>query len=82
MLGDEIFHIGVYLKERKGVYPGETWNQLFFMGYRSYPDRLHAPLPRRRDHLDRLGQAAARCSGPRSTSPTSSATPCSGSSCR
>jgi phospholipid/cholesterol/gamma-HCH transport system permease protein len=37
MFSDEIFHIGVYLKERKGVYPGETWNQLFFMGYRSYP---------------------------------------------
>ncbi|MBE0713920.1 MAG: ABC transporter permease, partial [Candidatus Aminicenantes bacterium] len=25
------------LKERKGVYPGETWNQMFFMGYRSFP---------------------------------------------
>jgi phospholipid/cholesterol/gamma-HCH transport system permease protein len=37
MLGDEVYHLGVYLKERKGVYPGETWNQLFFMGYRSYP---------------------------------------------
>lgn len=37
MLGDEVYHVGVYLKERKGVYPGETWNQMFFMGYRSYP---------------------------------------------
>jgi phospholipid/cholesterol/gamma-HCH transport system permease protein len=37
MLGDEIYHIGVYFKTRKGVYPGETWNQMFFMGYRSYP---------------------------------------------
>jgi phospholipid/cholesterol/gamma-HCH transport system permease protein len=37
MLGDEVYHVGVYLKERKGVYPGETWNQLFFMGYRSFP---------------------------------------------
>ncbi len=37
MLGDEVYHIGVYLKERKGVYPGETWNQMFFMGYRSFP---------------------------------------------
>lgn len=37
MLGDEVYHLGVYMKERKGVYPGETWNQLFFMGYRSYP---------------------------------------------
>jgi phospholipid/cholesterol/gamma-HCH transport system permease protein len=37
MFGDEIYHIGVYFKERKGVYPGEIWNQLFFMGYRSFP---------------------------------------------
>jgi len=37
MLADEVFHIGAYLKKRRGVYPGETWNQMFFMGYRSYP---------------------------------------------
>ncbi len=37
MFGDEVYHIGVYLKERKGVYPGEVWNQMFFMGYRSFP---------------------------------------------
>jgi phospholipid/cholesterol/gamma-HCH transport system permease protein len=37
MFGDEVYHLGVYLKERRGVYPGETWNQLFFMGYRSFP---------------------------------------------
>jgi phospholipid/cholesterol/gamma-HCH transport system permease protein len=37
MFGDEVFHLAVYLRERKGVYPGETWNQLFFMGYRSFP---------------------------------------------
>jgi phospholipid/cholesterol/gamma-HCH transport system permease protein len=37
MFGDEVFHIGAYIKERKGVYPGEIWNQLFFMGYRSFP---------------------------------------------
>ncbi len=37
MLGDEVFHIGTFLKTRKGVYPGETWNQMFFMGYKSYP---------------------------------------------
>jgi phospholipid/cholesterol/gamma-HCH transport system permease protein len=37
MLGDEVYHIGQYLKKRKGVYPGETWNQMFFMGYRSFP---------------------------------------------
>lgn len=37
MFGDEVYHLGVYFRERKGVYPGETWNQLFFMGYRSFP---------------------------------------------
>ena len=36
-LADEVYHIGLYLKDRRGVYPGETWNQMFFMGYRSYP---------------------------------------------
>jgi len=37
MFGDEVFHIGLYLRKRRGVYPGETWNQMFFMGYRSFP---------------------------------------------
>jgi len=37
MFGDEVYHLGGYLKRRKGVYPGETWNQMFFMGYRSFP---------------------------------------------
>ena len=37
MFGDEVYHIGRYLKRRKGVYPGETWNQMFFMGYKSFP---------------------------------------------
>ncbi|HPW17020.1 MAG TPA: ABC transporter permease [Candidatus Aminicenantes bacterium] len=37
MLGDEAYHIGGYLRTRRGVYPGETWNQMFFMGYQSYP---------------------------------------------
>ncbi len=37
MLGDEVFHLAAYLKERRGVYPGEVWNQMFFMGYRSFP---------------------------------------------
>lgn len=37
MFGDEVFHLAVYLRERKGVYLGEIWNQLFFMGYRSFP---------------------------------------------
>jgi len=37
MFGDEVFHIGQYLKTRRGVYPGEIWNQMFFMGYKSFP---------------------------------------------
>ena len=38
MLGDEVYFLFRYLLfDRRGVYPGETWNQLFFMGYRSYP---------------------------------------------
>ena len=37
MLADEIYHLGHYLRSRRGVYPGETWNQMYFMGYRSYP---------------------------------------------
>ena len=37
MLGDEVYHLGIYLRRRRGVYPGETWNQMFFMGYQSYP---------------------------------------------
>ncbi len=37
MFGDEVYHLGVYLRKRRGIYPGETWNQMFFMGYRSYP---------------------------------------------
>jgi len=37
MLVDEVYHLGGYLRERRGVYPGETWNQMFFMGYKSFP---------------------------------------------
>ncbi|HVP90259.1 MAG TPA: ABC transporter permease [Terriglobales bacterium] len=37
LLSDEIYHTGDYLRRRKGVYPGEIWNQLFFMGYKSFP---------------------------------------------
>ncbi len=37
LLGDEIFHTASYLRKRRGVYPGEIWNQLFFMGYKSFP---------------------------------------------
>jgi phospholipid/cholesterol/gamma-HCH transport system permease protein len=37
LLGDEIYHTCAYLRKRKGVYPGEVWDQLFFMGYKSFP---------------------------------------------
>jgi phospholipid/cholesterol/gamma-HCH transport system permease protein len=37
MFGDEVYHLVGYFKDRRGVYPGEVWNQLFFMGYRSFP---------------------------------------------
>ncbi len=37
LLGDEAFHTFSYLRRRRGVYPGEVWNQLLFMGYKSYP---------------------------------------------
>jgi phospholipid/cholesterol/gamma-HCH transport system permease protein len=37
MMADEAYHVGDFLKTRKGVYPGEIGNQMFFMGYRSYP---------------------------------------------
>jgi phospholipid/cholesterol/gamma-HCH transport system permease protein len=35
LLADEIFHIYHYLRNRRGIYPGEIANQLFFMGYKS-----------------------------------------------
>jgi phospholipid/cholesterol/gamma-HCH transport system permease protein len=37
MMGDEIYHLAAYLRDRKGVYPGEIWNQMYFMAYRSLP---------------------------------------------
>ena len=37
LLGDEIYYTASFLRKRRGVYPGEIWNQLFFMGYKSYP---------------------------------------------
>ena len=37
LLGDEIYYTVSFLRKRKGVYPGEIRNQLFFMGYKSYP---------------------------------------------
>ncbi len=37
LLGDEIYYVLSFFRKRKGVYPGEIWNQLFFMAYKSYP---------------------------------------------
>ncbi len=37
LLSDEISHSASYLVKRRGVYPGEIWNQVFFMGNKSYP---------------------------------------------
>lgn len=37
LLGDEIYYTLTFLRRRRGVYPGEIWNQLFFMGYKSFP---------------------------------------------
>jgi phospholipid/cholesterol/gamma-HCH transport system permease protein len=37
LFGDEVFYTFGYLRRKKGVYPGEVWNQLFFMGYKSFP---------------------------------------------
>jgi len=37
LLADEIFHSFQYILKRRGVYPGEIMNQLFYMGYNSFP---------------------------------------------
>jgi phospholipid/cholesterol/gamma-HCH transport system permease protein len=37
LLADEITHTASYLWKRRGVYPGEIWNQVFFMGNKSFP---------------------------------------------
>ena len=37
LLSDEITHTTSYLWRRRGIYPGEIWNQVFFMGYKSFP---------------------------------------------
>jgi phospholipid/cholesterol/gamma-HCH transport system permease protein len=37
LLADEIAHTASFLRKRRGVYPGEIWSQLFFMGYKSFP---------------------------------------------
>ncbi|MCP4213449.1 MAG: hypothetical protein GY765_02280 [bacterium] len=37
LLADEFYYTFQFLLKRRGIYPGETWNQLFFMAYKSYP---------------------------------------------
>ena len=37
LLSDEIAHTASYLRKRRGVYPGEIWKQVFFMGNKSFP---------------------------------------------
>jgi phospholipid/cholesterol/gamma-HCH transport system permease protein len=37
LLADEIHYTLQYLLKRRGVYPGDILNQLFFMGYKSFP---------------------------------------------
>lgn len=37
LLADEISYTFQYLLKRRGVYPGEILNQLYFMGYNSFP---------------------------------------------
>jgi phospholipid/cholesterol/gamma-HCH transport system permease protein len=37
LLGDELYYVVSYIRKRRGVYPGEIRNQVFFMGYKSFP---------------------------------------------
>jgi phospholipid/cholesterol/gamma-HCH transport system permease protein len=37
LLSDEIHYTFQYLLKKRGVYPGDILNQLFFMGYKSFP---------------------------------------------
>jgi phospholipid/cholesterol/gamma-HCH transport system permease protein len=37
LLADEIYYTIQYLLKGRGIYPGEILNQLFFMGYKSFP---------------------------------------------
>lgn len=37
LLSDEIYHTLRYLIKPQGIYPGEIVNQLYFMGYKSFP---------------------------------------------
>jgi len=37
LLTDEIFYTFQYLFRGRGTYPGELWNQLYFMAFKSFP---------------------------------------------
>lgn len=37
LLTDEIYYTVQFLLKRRGIYPGDVLNQLFLMGYKSYP---------------------------------------------
>jgi len=37
LLADEISYTFQFLMKRRGIYPGEIFNQLFLMGYKSFP---------------------------------------------
>jgi len=37
LLADEIYYTFQYIVKGRGVYPGEVFNQLFHMGYKSFP---------------------------------------------
>ena len=37
LLADEIYYTGQYLRRRRGVLPGEIVQQIYAMGYRSFP---------------------------------------------
>lgn len=37
LLTDEIFYTFQYLFKGRGIYPGEIWNQLYFMAFKSFP---------------------------------------------
>lgn len=37
LLADEIYYTFQYIMKRRGVYPGDIFNQLFQMGYKSFP---------------------------------------------
>lgn len=37
LLADEIYYTFQYIMKGRGVYPGEIFNQLYYMGYKSFP---------------------------------------------